>query len=109
MLETLLGFSIGTALGMIGILAAIVSIITEVLKKILPQKFPTKILVMIISLIVAIVVVLIFYEISAKMIILSIAGSFIVAFISMYGWDTFKELINRFKVPEIKGDDKNGE
>ena len=64
---------------------------------------------MIISLIVSIVFVLIFCEISAKMIILSIAGSFIVAFISMYGWDTFKEIIDRFRVPEIKGDDKNGE
>lgn len=102
MIETLFGFSVGTALGVVGILAAVVSIITEILKKILPSKFPTKALVMVISLIVSIVFVLTFCEISAKIIILAITGSFIIAFISMYGWDTFKELIDRYKAPEIK-------
>lgn len=99
MLETMLGMSTGSVLGVIGILAALVSIITEVLKKIVPQSFSTKALVMIISLVITLGFVLIFCAISVKIIVLGIVGSFVVAFISMYGWDTFKEIITRFKYP----------
>lgn len=99
MLETLFGVSTGNVLGVIGILAAIVSIITEVLKKIIPESFPTKALVMIISLFITLGFILIFCTINVKMISLGIVGSFVVSFISMYGWDSFKEIITKFKSP----------
>lgn len=99
MFETLFGLSAGSVLGAIGILAALVSMITEVLKKIVPESFPTKVLVMIVSLILTIAFVLIFCAAGIKMIVFGIVGSFVVAFIAMYGWDTFKEVITRFKSP----------
>lgn len=100
MFETFLGLSASTVLGAIGGLAALVSLIVEVLKKIVPQSFPTKALVMIVSLIITLGFVLLFTVISVKNIVLGIIGSFVVAFISMYGWDTFKEIIGRFKYSE---------
>lgn len=99
MLETLLGVSVANIIGALGLLEIIVTIITEVLKNILPQNFPTKALVLIVSLIVTITFTLIFGAISVKSIFVGIVGSFAVAFISMYGWDTFNELIVRFKNP----------
>ena len=99
MFEVLIGMSTGNVLGTIGILAAIVSIITELFKNIIPQAFPTKALVMIISLIITLGFIIIFCAISVKMIVFGIIGSFVVAFISMYGWDTFKEIIIKFKYP----------
>lgn len=110
MLETMFGLSTSSALGMIGILAAIVSIITEVLKKIVPRGFSTKVLVMIISLVITLSFALIFCTIDAKIIVFGVIGSFVVAFISMYGWDTFKEIVTRYKCSFLinKGDE-NGE
>lgn len=99
MFEVLIGMSTGNVLGAIGILAAIVSIFTELFKNIIPKSFPTKALVMITSLIITLGFILIFCAISIKMIAFGIIGSFVVAFISMYGWDTFKEIIIKFKYP----------
>lgn len=97
MIESILGISIGTLLGTVGGLAFIVSLITEVLKNLLPKKFPTKLLVMIISLILTIGFVLLFGGASVINGIYGAVGSFIVSFVSMHGWDSFKELYNRFK------------
>ena len=99
MFEVFIGMSTGNVLGVIGILAAIVSIFTELFKNIIPKSFPTKVLVMITSLIITLGFILIFCAISIKMIAFGIIGSFVVAFISMYGWDTFKEIIIKFKYP----------
>lgn len=99
MFEVFIGMSTGNVLGVIGILAAIVSIFTELFKNIIPKSFPTKALVMISSLIITLGFILIFCAISIKMIAFGIIGSFVVAFISMYGWDTFKEIIIKFKYP----------
>ena len=97
MIESILGISIGTLLGTIGGLAFIVSLITEVLKNLLPEKFPTKLLVMIISLILTIGFVLLFGGVSVVNGVYGAIGSFIVSFVSMYGWDSFKELYDRFR------------
>ena len=97
MIESILGISIGTLLGTVGGLAFIVSLITEVLKNLLPTKFPTKLLVMLISLILTIGLVFLFGGVSVINGIYGAVGSFIVSFVSMYGWDSFKELYDRFK------------
>jgi len=99
MLETVFGVSIGTILGIIGILAAIVSIIVEVLKRIIPNSFPTKALVIIVSFVITLTFIFIFCKINIKIIALGAVGSFVVSFISMYGWDTFEEIIRKFKYP----------
>lgn len=97
MIESILGISIGTLLGTVGGLAFIVSLITEVLKSWLPKKFPTKLLVIIISLILTIGFVLLFGGVSVINGVYGAIGSFIVSFVSMYGWDSFKELYDRFR------------
>lgn len=97
MLTDFFGLSTTTAVGIVGGLAGVVSIVTQVLKNILPSKMPTKLLVFIVSLLVTCLFVLTSYSISVKMVILSLLGSFVVALVSMNGWDTVKEIFERFK------------
>lgn len=85
-------------LGSVGVLAAITTAIVQVLKNILPQKFPTKILTVIVAILVMIGYVIIFGTISVSSILFAIFGGFIIAFIAMFGFDNFKETIDRFKI-----------
>lgn len=102
---SLLGTSTISVIGVIGILAAFVSVITEVLKGIIPKCFPTKLLVLIISLIVTIFAIVLFCDINIKMIIAGVIGSFVVSFVSMFGFDSLKSIFERFRVNNT-GDDK---
>ena len=82
-------------IGILGALAFAVSLITELLKD-LPgiKKVPTKAFVILISLIVNVAyasIPLLWYYVA-----LAVFAAFVVAYISMYGWDTFKELKDRF-------------
>lgn len=105
MILSLLGTSTVSVIGVIGILAAFVSVITEVLKGIIPKSFPTKLLVLIISLIITILAIVIFCEISFKMIAAGIIGSFVVSFVSMYGFDSLKSIFDRFVKSNSGGED----
>lgn len=93
-------------LGIIMAVAFLVNIIVQMTKSYIP--LPTKLWCILVS--VSVVVAVLFAAISfhvaklnAGTVILSLMGSFIVAFIAMYGFDTFKELWQRFK----EGDDIN--
>ena len=103
MLETLLNITGGSVIGVAGTLAAINTIIVEVLKNVLPKKFPTKALAMITSFFVMAGCIIAFGSFNAQSIVLGIFGSFVIAFISMFGFDTFKEVLDRFKVEKDKG------
>lgn len=89
-------------IGILGTLAFVVSIVTELLKE-LPgiKKVPTKAFVIILSLIITLVALFI-YVAYAKIpllwyyVVLAVFAAFVVAYISMYGWDTFSELKDRF-------------
>ena len=105
MILSLLGTSTASVIGVIGILAAFVSIITEVLKGIIPKSFPTKLLVLIISLIVTVLAIILFCEINFKMISAGIIGSFVVSFVSMYGFDSLKSIFDRFAKGSNRGED----
>lgn len=98
----LISTNLVSILGVLGMLAFAVSLITQLIKD-LPgiEKVPTKLLVMIISLVVCTaglfgygayegIAVLWYY------IMLAVFTSFVVSYISFYGWDTFTELYNRF-------------
>lgn len=98
-LTTLGGDSV---LGLVGILAAATAIIVEVLKAVLPKSFPTKALTMIVSFVVVLVYTFVFGTITVTSIIMAIFGGFVVSFISMFGFDQFKEIINRFTGGEKK-------
>ena len=106
MLETMLGISTGSVLGIAGTLAAINTIIVEVLKNILPKKIPTKLVAMISAMIITLGYIFIFGIITPQSIILGILGGLVVAFISMFGFDSLKDVFERFKVKEDDGGEK---
>lgn len=97
MLEILTGITSSSTLGMVGILATLVTIVVQVLKNVLPESIPTKLLTLIVALILTVAATLIFSGITVETIFFSIFGSFIVAYASMFGFDTMKELFERFK------------
>lgn len=94
-------------LAIIGALAFMVSVITQVFKGVgLLSKIPTDILVFILSIgltVTAFVAYMqyIHHVILWYMILASIMAGFIVAFVSMYGWEKLNDLWKRF------GNDKN--
>lgn len=96
MIELLMSMGSSGILALLGGLASTTSVIVEFLKKILPQSFPTKALAIIVSLIVTLGFTLLTYGVTIETIVVGILGSFVVSFISMYGWDTFKDIIERF-------------
>ena len=96
-METLMTLTGGNLLGAAGMLAAMTSVVVQVLKNILPKSFPTKILTVIVALIITIGFVLVFGTINIASILFAIFGGFVVAFIAMFGFDNFKETIERFK------------
>lgn len=106
MMETMLGTSAGSVLGIAGTLAAINTIIVEVLKNVLPKKVPTKLVAMISAMIVVLGYIFIFGTITPQSIILGILGGFVVAFISMFGFDSLKDILERFKIKEESGGEK---
>ena len=61
--------------------------------------------VLIISLIITVLAVILFCEISFKMIAAGIIGSFVVSFVSMYGFDSLKSIFDRFMKSNSGGED----
>ena len=89
-------------IGVLGALAFMVSIITELLKD-MPgiKKLPTKAFVILVSLVVTVAALLIYVAYAHVMLLwyyvaLAVFAAFVVAYIAMYGWDTLKELKDRF-------------
>ncbi len=86
--------------GMLTVLAFVVNILVQVLKGMVP--IPTKVLCLIVALAVNIASLIIFESegyiaFDLTNIVVAVMGSPVIAFISMYGFDTFKELWERFK------------
>ena len=99
--------NMGAVLGVVMALAFAVNIIVQITKEFIPV--PTKLWCIIVSASVVLGGMLALVsgghiKFSIVTIILAILGSFIIAFIAMYGFDTFKELWERFK----KGENING-
>lgn len=103
MLEVL-GIGADSTLGIIGTLTAFNIIVVEVLKNVLPKKIPTKIVAMISAVVIVLGYVCIFNTITLKTVALGILGSFVVAFISMYGFDSFKDVFERLKLKDNGGE-----
>lgn len=110
MIETFLGVSTTTALGGIGMLAVATTIVVEVLKSVLPKKFPTQFLAFIIAMIVCVIFTILFCTISVKSICLAIFMGFVTALVSMNGFDTLKNIVEKFKINvSIGPNDNEGE
>ena len=89
-------------IGILGALAFMVSLITELLKD-MPglKKMPTKAFVILVSLVVTVAALLIYVAYAHVMLLwyyvaLAVFAAFVVAYIAIYGWDTLKELKDRF-------------
>lgn len=90
-----------TLVTIVGALSFFVSIVVQITKDFIPKKIPTKLYVLIISVVVTVSSVLSVFQIKGielKLYLIagSIALSFVVAFIAIYGWEEFKELKDRF-------------
>ena len=95
-------------LGVLMALSFVVNIIVQLTKGVVP--LPTKLWCVLVAVTVDIATLfgitgLGFIEINAGYILFSIIGSFIVSYIAMYGFDTFKELWKRFKEGENINED----
>lgn len=95
----------GTTLGVLGALSALTNIIVELVKGYLP-KVPTKIVTLIVSIIVCLVYAIMEMGFVAPALVFGIFGGFVVAYIAMNGFDTLRDITNRFKL-EDKGGGKN--
>lgn len=96
MIEQFLGVTTGFSIVDIGVLAALVTIIVEVLKGIFPKEFPTQLLATCISIMASMLTCYSFYKVSLTSTFLGIILGFIVAFVSMKGFDALKEVLLRF-------------
>lgn len=89
-------------LAVIGSLAFIVSVITQVIKGIgIFNKVPTDIVVFVLSIGITVVAFIAYMQyiqmaILWYMILASIVAGFVVAFVSMYGWEKLSDLWKRF-------------
>lgn len=96
-----------TMLAILGILAFFVSLITEMTKELVGiKKIPTKLYAMLVSLVVTLSLFFVYVSYTHIIfywyyIIVCIFAAFVVAYISIYGWETFNELWKRF-VPTNK-------
>lgn len=90
----------------LGTLVFATTVIVEVLKKILPAKIPTQILTVVVSILVAVGMVLCLPEITIAATVQAIFTGLAASFISMYGFDTFKELYERFNFTKKDDEDK---
>lgn len=103
-METIISLLGGSGLGSVGVLVALTMVIVEVLKNIVPKSFPTKVLTLIVAIVVGIAALVISGGIGVIPVIEQVLGSFVVAFISMNGFDGLKELVERI----TKGEDDGG-
>lgn len=110
MLEKILGMSINTTVTDLAALAALTSVIVQVLKHIVPSKFPTKALAIIVALFITVLASVMFYGVMFKAFGIGILSGFVVAFISMEGFDSLKSIWGRFNnKPGIEVSQENEE
>jgi lysylphosphatidylglycerol synthetase-like protein (DUF2156 family) len=89
-------------LAIIGAIAFLVSVITQVIKNIsIFNKVPTDIIVFVLSIGITVTAFIAYMQyiqmtILWYMILAAIMAGFVVAFISMYGWEKLSELWKRF-------------
>lgn len=94
---------ISTIILLIGVLAFCVSVITQVFKGVgFLSKIPTDGLVFILSIILTVTAFVAYMQHTGHailwyMIIAAVILGFFVAFVSMYGWEKFSSLLDRYK------------
>lgn len=105
MLEKILGISMNTTVADLAALAALTSIIVQVLKKIIPSKFPTQALVIIVALFITTLASVMVYGILLKAFAIGLISGFVVAFISMEGFNSLRNIWTRFTLKPTMEED----
>lgn len=106
MLNNIFNGSPDPILGTIGMLATLTAILVQSIKNFLPSKIPTKIVTLIVALIITIAYIVFTIGLSVTNVVVGIFGGFVVALVSMDGFDTIKDILNRFKTKEeVKEED----
>ena len=105
MLEKILGISMNTTVADLAALAALTSIIVQVLKKIIPSKFPTQALVIIVALFITTLASVMVYGVLLKAFAVGLISGFVVAFISMEGFDSLRNIWTRFTLKPTMEED----
>jgi hypothetical protein len=90
-----------TIMTLVGVYAFFISIVVQLTKEFVPKVIPTKLYVLVISIITTVTGTLCYcsyngYDIKYYTVIGSIVLGFIVAFVTMYGWDELKSIKDRF-------------
>lgn len=93
----------GTTLGVLGALSALTNIIVELIKGYLP-KVPTKIVTLIVAIIVCLVYAIMEMGFVVPTLVFGIFGGFVVAYAAMNGFDTIKDISDRFKLKDDGGE-----
>ena len=94
--------NVPVVMAIVGVLAFIVSVITQVFKGVwILAKIPTDILVFVLSIVLTVVTYVAYMDyiqqtVNWYMFIVAVIAGFMVAFVSMYGWEKFSELWKRF-------------
>ena len=89
-------------MAVVGALAFVVSVITQVFKGVgALKKIPTDILVFVLSIVLTVVTYVAYMDYIQQtviwyMFIVAVIAGFMVAFVSMYGWEKISELWKRF-------------
>lgn len=89
-------------MAVVGVLAFVVSVITQVFKGVgALNKIPTDILVFVLSIVLTVVTYVAYMDYIQQtviwyMFIVAVIAGFMVAFVSMYGWEKISELWKRF-------------
>lgn len=94
-MEVLLQLIGSSPIGLVVVMASLVSIITQVLKNILPERLKTRVLVLFISIFVVFGYSFATVPITSLVIFNDICLSFIISFVSMFGFDSLKDVIKR--------------
>ncbi len=90
-------------MGIMGFLAFVINIIVEMTKELpLIKKLPTKAYVLLVSIVVCVLAIVIYATVTSMQfywyyIILAIFAAFIIGYLAIYGWDTLKEIYDRYK------------
>ncbi len=90
-------FGVGS-LSDLGILATITTVIVQLSKDFIPKKIPTKFVALVVGIIVSIVFSFLTYGLDIVTGIKGLFIGFIVSFISMNGFDSLKEIWQRFQI-----------
>lgn len=94
---------ISTLMMAVGVLAFLVSVITQVTKGLsFLNKIPTQLQVIVLSIVLSVIAYFSytsFYVVKIEwyMVVGTVIGGFIVAFVAMFGWEKLSSLYSRFK------------